>query len=342
MYIRNKGFNPLIILIVFIIGLSIFFTVINQKKQNNELPVYVDGDELSTESPVENIKDIDMVLIEYPEFTINIPSDWTKVIRNGNDNFIHSPSATSVSINISEYYPEINNIDESIVSTNVANSGYGFVSFMKTSTSSYEAIYQDLDNNTYDYIEEVFWTKDKIVTLTFTVNDTYYNKMADYFNAIYNSFKWNEDQNIIPDDIMLIYIEYGDFEFALPISWSVGIQDNAIYATNSDNTAQVVITVTENPLSLDSVTAYDITNLLQPQRPNGFILQYVSNSVNYLKAAAQYYNNDGINMENRTYLFANGVFLYTVQFDYISNTLDDNYLDTLIEFFKSYYLQNMK
>lgn len=342
MYIRNKGFNPLIILIVFIIGLSIFFTVINQKKQNNELPVYVDGDELSTESPVENIKDIDMVLIEYPEFTINIPSDWTKVIRNGNDNFIHSPSATSVSINISEYYPEINNIDESIVSTNVANSGYGFVSFMKTSTSSYEAIYQDLDNNTYDYIEEVFWTKDKIVTLTFTVNDTYYNKMADYFNAIYNSFKWNEDQNIIPDDIMLIYIEYGDFEFALPISWSVGIQDNAIYATNSDNTAQVVITVIENPLSLDSVTAYDITNLLQPQRPNGFILQYVSNSVNYLKAAAQYYNNDGINMENRTYLFANGVFLYTVQFDYISNTLDDNYLDTLIEFFKSYYLQNMK
>ena len=342
MYIRNKGFNPLIILIVFIIGLSIFFTVINQKKQNNELPVYVDGDELSTESPVENIKDIDMVLIEYPEFTINIPSDWTKVIRNGNDNFIHSPSATSVSINISEYYPEINNIDESIVSTNVANSGYGFVSFMKTSTSSYEAIYQDLDNNTYDYIEEVFWTKDKIVTLTFTVNDTYYNKMADYFNAIYNSFKWNEDQNIIPDDIMLIYIEYGDFEFALPISWSVGIQDNAIYATNSDNTAQVVITVIENPLSLDSVTAYDITNLLQRQRPNGFILQYVSNSVNYLKAAAQYYNNDGINMENRTYLFANGVFLYTVQFDYISNTLDDNYLDTLIEFFKSYYLQNMK
>ena len=340
MYIRNKGFNPLIILIVFIIGLSIFFTVINQKKQNNELPVYVDGDELSTESPVENIKDIDMVLIEYPEFTINIPSDWTKVIRNGNDNFIHSPSATSVSINISEYYPEINNIDESIVSTNVANSGYGFVSFMKTSTSSYEAIYQDLDNNTYDYIEEVFWTKDKIVTLTFTVNDTYYNKMADYFNAIYNSFKWNEDQNIIPDDIMLIYIEYGDFEFALPISWSVGIQDNAIYATNSDNTAQVVITVIENPLSLDSVTAYDITNLLQPQRPNGFILQYVSNSVNYLKAAVQYYNNSGINMENRTYLFANGVFLYTIQFDYISNSLNDEYLDNIMSYFKSYYLQH--
>ena len=342
---KNGKISPLMLIFGIIIFGALAVTVVNQIQQNNKLKVYNHEDNMNivdTATSGDTIVETYTIAYDDALFSLGIPNGWEKVKKDGLDYYIHTPSATSVSIEIQPYDPSVNNENESTLSMDVTNKGYDFVSFQKKSSSSYEVIYQEQQNSLYDYIDEVIWSRDHIVTLHFIVKDENFSKMSPSLDTIYNSFNWYKDANIIPNNIAIWYIEYGDFEFALPVDWNVGTENGNIYATNPDNTAQLVVSITDNTSSLSDITSYDVTSMLQPSRSNGFMLQSFQNDINNASASAQYYNADGTVMENRTYLHANGFILYNFQFDYISGALDNDYTNILNSYFKEYYLEHNK
>ena len=340
----NGKINPIFIILGVIVLGSLMVTIISQRKQNNGLQVY------DEENTVENLevttedKKIESFTIadDNAGFSLKIPNEWQKIDKNGYSNYIHSPSATSVGIEVLDYDPLINSDNETSLSTEITNNGYGFVSFQKKTTSSYEVIYQSSKDGLYDYIDEVLWSRNNIVKLHFIVNDEYFNKMSPYLDSIYNSFKWNDDVKIINENVDVIYFENGDFEFGVPLDWSLGSENNVVYSSNEDGTASMKLEVTENGSSLADVSGYDVTNILQPSRSNGFMLQSIQSEQTKVTATASYFNADGINMVNKTYIYTNGVFQYNFQFDYESGTLDDTFTDELMSYYREFYLIHNK
>ena len=334
-----RGKKPNIVIVVLIVAamLTLLFAVIESRKKK-ELPVYTTEQgvnvETDTEAPIQI--DASVYLDEENHFQVQIPDGWTKAKTKQSIQFVHSASATSVTITSYPYISYINNMDETTMSTNVTNGGYQFVSWQKTSPSSYETIYQKLEKGTFDYIVETFWNRDRVVELTFVLDDNNYKKMSPYLDKIYNSFAWTEDANVIPEGYSLINIELGDFEFGIPTEWYVGVEGSVIVGNNADNTARMTVTVQEHNGDFTDVTSYDLSNMIRPGRENGFIINDFNTNTDKITVKAQYFDANGVNMESKSYLFTNKRYMYWIQFDYYSNAIDNSIPETCAELFREF------
>lgn len=335
MYKRKQ--NPLILLGGIIIMLSIIFTMCSQKKQD-KLKVY-EGDIVSTQEITTESLNIDTFTYENLEagFQMEIPAEWNKVVKDGYDTYIHIPSSSSIQIQIEPYNPSINMTTQESLSSEITQNGYTFVSSNQIDTSSYEVMYQKITDSTYDYIEETRWNRKYIVKLLCIFNDENYKRIYPYYEKIINSFNWTTE-DIIPSDIFLYYSQYGDFEFAVPLGWSIGSSDSSYVAVNSNNTAQITITVSEHTDLLSEITATDMTNYLNTNK-NAFMLKDFSTSATEATATASY--NNGTASTNRTYLIANGQYLYSIQFDYYDNSIDETLPAICRSYFREFITQKI-
>lgn len=330
----RKGQNPWVLVFGTILTFSILFTMCSSNTQD-KLDVYTQSDIVSTESE-EATKEPDISTFTYENeqygFSLLIPEGWDKVTKNGCDTFIHRPSASSVQIQITDYNPAINNINAESISTQVVNDGHSFVNFTRLTNASYEVSYQDMKTSTYDYIEEVFWDRTTIIKLICTFNDSNYEKIYPYYSKIINSFNWNR-KNEIPEGYSLYFSNTADFEFGVPTDWTISTSGNAIVCISSDSSAQMTVTVSENTSTLENFTATDMTNLLLTGK-NGFMLKSFSGNHTQATATASY--NNGEPMTNQTFLFANGFYLYSIQFDYYTGVLDDSIPKTCAALFREF------
>lgn len=318
-----------------IIFLSILFTMCSKNKQNT-LDVY-DGDVISTQEITTENLNIETITYENSKagFHMDVPADWTKVVKDGCDTYIHAASSSSIQIQILPYDSAINNVNQELLSSSIVQDGFTFVNYNRIDTSSYEIMYQK--NEIYDYIEEVKWSRDYIVKMICIFNDENYSKIYPYYDRIINSFAWDTD-NIIPTNLFLYYSEYGDFEFSVPYGWTFGNTNTSFVAINNDNTAQITITVSERTDLLTNLTATDITNYLNNNK-NSFMLKDFSTSATSATATA-YYNN-GTASTNKTYLFANGQYLYSLQFDFFNGSIDDSVPDLCASYFREFVTQKI-
>ena len=332
---RKKPFNLLILVFGIAILMAIIFIIIGQKNKDS-LPVYKGGEALSEETPTE--KELEIPVSTYLDdsnmFSVAVPDGWERVDHGNRMEFVHAPSKTSISIELTDYDPLINNRDSASVSTRIVQEGYSFVSFAQTSNASSETIYKK--NDTVDYILEELWCRNGIVRLLFTLNDENYSKMLPYLNKILQSFQWGKSADVIPEGYYLQYIEYGDFEFAIPGGWNFSVQDGVGYLINADNSAEMTLRVVEYTGTLTDITTYRFTEILKPGRENGFMIKNSSASVNQASADISYLNQNGINMVNSTYLFANGHYLYEMQYDYVSNSIDSSLPSTSASLFREF------
>ena len=152
-----------------IVILSAIFTIMSKKDQQN-LNAYTKSDKVSQEDTDEDKEDdLDIDMSVYTDnkvgFSISVPSDWNQVTKDGYPTFIHSASASSLQIQTLDYDPSINNTSEDTISTQIAEDGKTFLSFQKSTDTSYEIQYQSHGNSTYDYVERVYWDRSKIVKL---------------------------------------------------------------------------------------------------------------------------------------------------------------------------------
>lgn len=328
---KMKNQNPIFSLLGIVLILSIGFTILSSNKQNT-LEVYNNSDIVKQEEITTEEKQIDTFIYENEKygFTIEIPSNWEKVIKDGYDTFIHPASSSSIQIQVQEYDPIINQTSADVLSTQVVDNGYSFVNYTRLTNYSYELLYQDTSNNPYDYIEEVYWNKNAIVKLKCVFYDKNYPKILPYYTKSFESFLWYEPNK---DDYRLIYSSVGDFEFAIPSNWVCSTSGNAIVCANPDNTAQLVITLQESNQTLESLTATDMTHIISSGR-NGFVLKDFNTS--HTKAIAYAMYNNGSDMRNKTYLIANGFYTYSFQYDYVNGAIDEIIIDNSMELFREF------
>lgn len=323
-------------LLLGLVLLSIIFAIFSQSGSKKKLGVYSDPDKVETFSEATTeTKPIDTMQYEDTKagFILNIPSDWKRVNQDGTTMFVHQPSSSSVTIKVSDYDPSINTVSSESLSETIVGEGKTFVSFTKNSTSNYQVSYQDLSDTTYDYVDDVYWSRDHIVTLQCVFNDQNYKKILPYYDKILSSFQWTTE-NTIPSDILLQYIESLKFEIGIPASWSASQADNALVAMSQDNDASETITVLNSTAALNSITATDFSSVLKNGKSN-FILGDFNASSD--KVTATYsWSDDSQNYIGKAYCYSDGKQLYLICFDYIQDSISDDLPDTCCKFFRSF------
>lgn len=334
-FYRNKD-KYILYLVVGIMILAGIFTFISQRNLN-KLTVYNSSDKVEESSDKKETElDIDMSIYtnEKSGYSISIPADWQQVTKNGYTTFVHAASGSSLQIQELAYDPAINNVTSDLLSTEVAASGNTFVNFKRNTSSSYELMYQDFQNSTYDYIEEVYWDRNRIIKLVCTFNDENYKKILPYYEKIIGTFSWTKESEI-PSDYYLYYNDSAKFEVGIPSSWTMSQAENTIIAMAGDTNASLSISVIGNTSYLDSITATDMASLLKNGKSNFIMQNYDNSSKEKATVSCTYVAND-IQLNNKTYVFANGTYLYFLSIDYESGSIESEVPETCASLFRDF------
>ncbi len=320
-----KGQNPYMLILGVIVILSILFTIVSQKNQD-KLAVYTDSDKVETKDITEDDEDeldIDTEIYTDNEhhFSLSVPSDWQQVTQDGYTTFIHSASASALQIQVLEYDPQINNDSQDSLASQVNEDGKTFISFTKNTTSSYELMYQDYQNNTYDYIEEVYWDRDNIIKLKCTFNDANYEKIISYYELIINSFAWKKTSEI-PEDYAIYYNEDAQFEVMVPASWALGVAENTIVATDGTTGATETIVASSGTSAFRDISATNMSKFLNTGQ-TGFMMNSYDNSTEPAIAKCSYILNN-VKYQEVVYGYSTGQSLYFVMFEYESGTIEED------------------
>lgn len=320
----------IIVLVLTVLIGSGLFTMCSMK-EGDKLEVYTDADTVSVRTPSPAAEKI-LELMEYDNeedgISMCIPTDWNKVIKDGFETYIHSPSGTSVQIQIRGYDPALNNITQTEISADITGQGYSFIAVNFLTSSWYEVLYRDKEQ-IYDYIMEVHWNREYTVVQQIVVKDEYYEAMLAEISEIVNSFEFSRAETVIPEDYYLYYMPDFACEIGIPIEWIIGQTENALVAVSPDSAAQMSFTATAYDGYLDSLTTINIAELFGSGK-SGFIVNEFETSL-YM-ASVKYTYGDGI--ANTTFMYVSGEYLYTLSFDYYEN-IDEviNRCDGLLRYF---------
>ena len=188
-YIMQKGFGfeeIAMFLGGLILVISIILTIVSNKSAADKLPVYTGGDEVSVAEIVPEKEEVEIATDIYVDnengFSISIPEGWTEVMQDGNTTFIDAASGSSIQIQVSPYDPTLNNASAERYAQILNNEGLVFKNFVWKGATNFELLYQDYQENTYDYIEEVYWDRETTVTLLCILKDAYYQQMKPYYD----------------------------------------------------------------------------------------------------------------------------------------------------------------
>ena len=319
--------------------ITVIMTVMGNKEKDDILPVYTDAsDAITSVNNTESTQTVDYEANIYVDnqvgFSIEIPNDWKHVESNGEQSFIHVPSNSALKIRTSAYDPSVNRITDASASASVSEKGFTYVGMQFTSNSSYELSYQDYKDSTYDYIEEVQWDRDSIVTITCVFNDMYYDKMIPYYEKILSTFAW-EKKNPIPEGFYLYYDDIMRCEIGVPEGWSVGTSDNTIYITDDETGASIAIVAAESSTtSLSGLRANDMASYVANGR-DGYIMSSFSTSTDSAVASGTYINNN-IQLQCCDYLRTGNGMLYSISMSYENGRIDRSVMDTCIDMFRSF------
>ena len=330
----GNGSRKIILIGIIVIIIAFVMTMAGRGTADSSLPSY------SSENRVEVVEnnsnegqDIETFIYTDDEnsFSLSIPSGWTQVNQGDYTSFIHQPTGTAVQIQVLDYDPSVNNMTADTMSLSVAQNGYTYVNFNKVSSSQYEVIYQDYGTSTYDYLEEVYWDREKVIKLVFVTEDTYYDSMLPYFQEIFGSFVWQK-VDPIPDGYSLYYSEAGDMELCVPDGWALGASSDALVCYDESTGAQFTVTLESYAGDLSSMTAVDVSSAIRGTKSNFIMQQYIPGTDQL--CAITTYMVDGTQYQGYVYMYCNGQYLCTVSYDYPAGVFDDSVVTTSASYFR--------
>ena len=314
---RYKWIFPLVVIILIVSLLLV-------KCSNNNLKGYVDsadeskGTEEITSSTgnldADPVMEEESVLYSDEELGVSfsVPESWTKLLGEGHTvTFIDKKIGTQLNFTAVNYDPTVNMISEESLYQDIVSAGMEPREFKKDRFDEYSVSYV---NSKYAYIEHTIWDRSMILTLSFTFDVNYYNdtKLNNMVQFIIQSVNWNKTYPI-PDDLQLLYQEYGNFEFGLPKNWSYGESSNTILMTDPTQRAAITITVNEAATTLDNISQVDFVNFLAQTR-EGFMPKSYENDGTVIKCTGTYYNSDTLYNIQQYVMVANG-YEYILSFD---------------------------
>ncbi len=239
-------------------------------------------------------------------YEIDIPSGWKEAVNEGTTMFIDPETASVIEISREPYYPQINMIDESSASSNLADAGYTISEFSRTSGSAYRCAYVK-DN--IAYLEYVYWDFDNVYTVLGKYSPDHYSKVFDKLTFSLESFRHYGDH--IPDNWRVLYYEYGNFSIMARNSWRYYESSDTICLedTVSGMTIDVSVYTSEGDFSyLDQLSFTDNA----ASGKFNYIQSAYTNTGKELYAFATYSAN-GSNYSEYHFGIASGEYIYLVK-----------------------------
>lgn len=303
---------------LFLIEVMLFVFMTFATKQDN-LNVYQNKDGNSSytvESESETEKKV--VSNTYMNTDINlsmqIPDGWKHITKDGYDTFVHSASASSIQIQVMNYYPMVNNASADSLSETYSSMGMQITEFEYMSDNSYYVIYQSQGmSGITDYIEYVIWDRQHVAKIVVTFNDENYDKLKDEIWYCLDSVSWDYEEPIT-DGYRLIYQLDGDFEYAMPDQWTNASSDSSFYAYEESSGASLTVNLLEDPTLLTDITELDYSNFLSNGKSN-FVLNQFQQSDTNIYGEATYINND-VQMSIVQEYYANGTYQYILTYEF--------------------------
>lgn len=330
-----NGSKKIIFWVVIVMIIASIMTVCSRNESNDNLASYTQDNrvEVINDNNTDNDQEIETYIYTDNEhnFSLSIPKEWTQVKEGDSVTFVHTPTGVAVQVQVLDYYGSVNNTTAETISAEVLQAGYTYVNFNKVSNSQYEVVYQDYQNQTYDYLEEVYWDRENIVKLVFVTPDEYYDTMLPYFQTVMDSFVWSK-ASPIPDGYYLYYVDSIDMEILVPNGWVMGASGDAIVCMDEASGAQFTVTLSDYTGTLDSVTATDLVSLLRGNKSN-FIMSQYNASETSVNAIATYLL-DNIQITEHVYMYVNGQVMCTIMFDYEYGTIDESIPSTCGDYFR--------
>lgn len=300
---------------------------------NSQLEAY-QGEETITTEPAVTEKKIPLTTYSVDNLGLSygIPEDWTHVIKDGFDTYIHAPSTSSIQIQISDYVPTVNLLTEQSLNIALTQSGYTLLQFQWLTNASYYLLYT---NDTTVYIELTNFDKTTMVCMKCSYLKEHQDRILDTVTAVIDSLQWNK-ANPYPDNVVICYSEHGSFEFAMPNGWQSGVVNNAYVAQEPTSGTVMSVTASASETTYDTLTQLGYVNWASSGRTSFSLQSYQATSSSVY--ATSTYTANGINMVLVQYLVATGKFEYAVSFeipyDHYSEVMDT--ASMLISLFKIY------
>lgn len=320
MYQLRRILGKFWILIVIGIMLTIFLTIATSKK---ELDVYTKENATYTqESESEEKEDIKTVQYQNKDisFTMAVPEDWNYVLKDGYDTYVHNASASSVQIQVLNYYPRVNVADQTSIASALAGQDIEMTEFSKVSGNCYQTVGQKYGNaGVTDYIQEVIWDRQHVVKVIFTFSDENYEKLKDTIMYCLDSISW-QYEDPIGEKYFLQYQEAGDFEYAIPTGWITGTADTGTYAYEESTGAMLTVNVIEDASSINEISELEYSEFLSNGR-SGFVLTKFEQSDEHIYGEATYSADTG-SISVIQYYTANGTYHYILTYEFPTGNTD--------------------
>lgn len=300
---------------LFVVGimLAIFLTVITKQ---DDLSVYTGNNSRYTiepETEIEKNFDSQAYINNVIGLSMRIPADWTYIVKDGFDTFVHSASASSVQIQVLSYYPMINNVSGDSLYETYSARGLGLTEFERTSETSYYVVYKGKGmSGITDYIEYVLWDRSHVAKIVMTFNDNNYEKLQTEIWGCIDSVSWTREDPVY-DGMYLMYSQYGDFEFAVPTDWSTATADNTFYATYDESNIAMTAAVLEDSTLMSEFSQIDYTNYLSSGKQNFALTQFQQDETSIYAEATYYYGETQMSLMQ--YYISNGVYHYIVTYE---------------------------
>lgn len=289
------------------------------------------------ETGTKEARTFDKELVEpFPiHLSVAVPAGWIQTVEDNMCTFVHRESGAAIRLQMLPYDPAINNISEQSLASYVVKEGKTYVGFQRLSNTSYELYYSDIGVDTYDYIEEVTWDRQHIVKYICICNDRDYSEMQEVFADSYSSLNW-EKEDPVPDMLVLLYDQEYQYEYAVPIDWYVSGSDGLSYAQSSDGHSSLTVTAVEYTGNIEEVTVDDITALLDRDgnKSNFLLRNYeITDGRGYVLST---YTDMQAVIQERTMIYPCNGICYVEMFSYIQGTLDETFVETCLNLFRSF------
>lgn len=311
-------------LIVLIILMTI---VVTKCSQSTPLPAY-GGDGEATPSPAPTAAPFNSqdYIDEELEFYIKVPAEWQYVVKSGMPTFIHKESASSVQIQVSDYRPNILYVTDETLTNEITAAGGTMLEYLKISDTQYVVRYSI---NGMVYTEETMFDRLSIIRVVYTVSEQNMVYLGEAVNSSLLSIVWNA-QSPFPSGFKVMYNEFGNFEYAVPINWYYGVVDDAFFAQSPDTGATMSLSVAQVETNYGSVTQGGYISYIE-QGYSGYILNSFASDSHMIYTVGSYSVGTQRNMLIQ-YLVSKNGFEYTITFTCPYDKYNDEaqlYTDTI-------------
>lgn len=331
---RNKT-SIIVALIVFGLLFGLYIQIMN----NNQLPVYNEKNNnqiMATIEPYKEEKDIPHN--DYSDdkniISLKVPTDFRKILKDGSVTFVHPYTSAYIEIQELGYKAGIHGITEQMLANDIANIGGTMNAFSQDGNFGYTINYTlPKDDETLIIQEITRYDLNNMYRIIISVPDKHLKDLKDKIDYIVDNIKFTP-QTPIPINLKIFYSQYGNYEFAVPISWNIQQVENAFVSEDKEINASLMVKANQSNAEYSNINQAQYQEYIQGDKTSISVKQFV-NDGHIIYAVSSFKQNDFPYVQFH-YMLATGQFEYEIMFIVPLENFNDYapIFDNMIKLFK--------